>query len=36
MEKGLNVKVYSEGWGQWKACKLPAEKTVLPENKDNQ
>ena len=25
MDKGLNVKVYSEGWGQWKACKLPTE-----------
>jgi len=25
IDKGLNVKVYSEGWGQWKACKLPTE-----------
>jgi rhodanese-related sulfurtransferase len=36
MDKGLNnVKVYSEGWGQWKACKLPTEKSIPPENKDN-
>ncbi|MEI6422103.1 MAG: rhodanese-like domain-containing protein, partial [Lentisphaerota bacterium] len=36
IDKGLNVKVYSEGWGQWKACNLPTEKSIPPENKDNQ
>jgi rhodanese-related sulfurtransferase len=36
MDKGLNnVKVYSEGWGQWKACKLPTEKSIPTENKNN-
>jgi rhodanese-related sulfurtransferase len=35
-DKGLNVKVYSEGWGQWKACNLPIEKTSPPVEVGNQ